>query len=737
MCVAAPWQGKPQLFPSGIPPLPRQIGYTLYGPFFCPGSYDAKFAMANSSDGKNADPTGDASEAFYSALFASQQHSHMTGYEVDFLQDQTRWTPYMVTQHDGAAKWLTGMAAAAAKLNMSVQYCMAHPAAFLHALTLPAVTNGRASGDYVSPDGNLEQYGSNALFFTALGIAPSKDNWWSTAEQPKPRDLTKANPTALPPCDGGGRNVTRNFLHALVATLSTGPVGFSDALGYTNASLVLSTCRNDGLLLKPSLPLRAIDRSFSRAKPKAPVLPYTTHLWFTHTCGEAKAASAPWYYALAFASQAGGAPAGTVLLRADLWPPLPSSQAVVVWEHSNVKGAKLVGPGSKQLASMSTGGDHAYILVAPVMAGGWAFLGEAKKLTPVSVQRQFRFSFATAGAEMTVTMSGVAGELCELSAFVGGHVNTAVVTIGVDGVGTATFGGQQQQPPLSIKNDDEEGAVFTIASTVATPVIGRATAAGAGVHGGFETGNAFKDRSGTYHLIYGEKSGNTTYPWKMGWTNQIGHWTSRDGGVSWERLETVMQGASLWSTMPFFDPVSDRWKIFYCNESVGDTRTATATVAGEGSISAAQSWSFPECGRPTSDNPCPTALGPSKPSVNTYSISNPFQAAADNGNWSVFLDHGGMFKVMLATSVNKSGPFVVTNSTWSEETSGLFPLQPAACTWNATQRQPGCTNQTQERSWIENPVVTQVEGGFVAAWDFVQGGGQEAGAPLPYLGFSW
>ena len=39
--------------------------------------------------------------------------------------------------------------------------------------------------------------------------------------------------------------------------------------------------------------------------------------------------------------------------------------------------------------------------------------------------------------------------------------------------------------------------------------------------------------------------------------------------------------------------------------------------------------------------------------VNTYSISNPFQPPADKGNWSVFLDHGGMFKVMLATSVSR------------------------------------------------------------------------------------
>ena len=81
-------------------------------------------------------------------------------------------------------QWLGGMASAAAKHNMSVQCerraqaqlglrhsltrcvvsccrggadCMSHPAAFLEALSFPAVTNGRASGDYEGPDGNLLQ----------------------------------------------------------------------------------------------------------------------------------------------------------------------------------------------------------------------------------------------------------------------------------------------------------------------------------------------------------------------------------------------------------------------------------------------------------------------------------------------------------------------------------------------------------------------------------------------------
>ena len=70
--------------------------------------------------------------------------------------------------------------------------------------------------------------------------------------------------------------------------------------------------------------------------------------------------------------------------------------------------------------------------------------------------------------------------------------------------------------------------VVTVVHSHPTPVIDRATAAKFGVKGGFETGNALK-LNGTYHLFYGERAPPTTYPWKMGWTTQIGHWTSPDG----------------------------------------------------------------------------------------------------------------------------------------------------------------------------------------------------------------
>lgn len=72
MCVRE-LKGKPSLWPDGIPALPKGMGYTLYGPFFCPDSvYGAKFPMENSTDGHNAEPAPDAAEAFYSSLFSDQ-----------------------------------------------------------------------------------------------------------------------------------------------------------------------------------------------------------------------------------------------------------------------------------------------------------------------------------------------------------------------------------------------------------------------------------------------------------------------------------------------------------------------------------------------------------------------------------------------------------------------------------------------------------------------------------------
>lgn len=82
-----------------------------------------------------------------------------------------------------ASDWLTAMANAAAGLGVTIQYCMALPKHILHSTTSQVVTNARASGDYHPGQDNWE-IGLSALFYGAVGIAPSKDDWWTTETQP-------------------------------------------------------------------------------------------------------------------------------------------------------------------------------------------------------------------------------------------------------------------------------------------------------------------------------------------------------------------------------------------------------------------------------------------------------------------------------------------------------------------------------------------------------------------------
>ena len=116
-------------------------------------------------------------------------------------------------------------------------------------------------------------------------------------------------------------------------------MGFSDALGYTNASLVRSTCAKDGALLKPSLPLAAIDRSFSiglnaSSSTVAPPVPAGGHVWATHTT----AADMTWWFVLAISVEQ-----PWELLRTDLYPALPLSEQVVVYDYRDPAGtAKLI-----------------------------------------------------------------------------------------------------------------------------------------------------------------------------------------------------------------------------------------------------------------------------------------------------------------------------------------------------------------------------------------------------------
>lgn len=94
-------------------------------------------------------------------------------------------------------------------------------------------TQARASIDY-----HLETQwtlGVSGIFSRALGLAPTKDNYWSETIQPE-------NPY--------GKTEPYPRLQSVASTLSAGPVAPSDAIGYSNPDLINMACMTDGTLLQ-------------------------------------------------------------------------------------------------------------------------------------------------------------------------------------------------------------------------------------------------------------------------------------------------------------------------------------------------------------------------------------------------------------------------------------------------------------------------------------------------------
>lgn len=116
-----------------------------------------------------------------------------------------------------------------------------------------AATHVRASPDYV-PVRNLPlvqwAIGPDVVFHWAgLGLLPYKDTFFSDSSE-TPRSTT---------APFSNYRESSSMLHALMATLSGGPVTYSDAVGAANLTLLRAIVREDGVVLRPSFPVTALD----------------------------------------------------------------------------------------------------------------------------------------------------------------------------------------------------------------------------------------------------------------------------------------------------------------------------------------------------------------------------------------------------------------------------------------------------------------------------------------------
>eukprot|EP01062_Namystynia_karyoxenos_P072843 TRINITY_DN693_c0_g1_i1.p1 TRINITY_DN693_c0_g1~~TRINITY_DN693_c0_g1_i1.p1 ORF type:complete len:850 (+),score=240.54 TRINITY_DN693_c0_g1_i1:91-2550(+) len=248
----ATWEVRPDIFPDGMAGFfnKTQWPQQLHNRYW---SNNTSYAKANGGqynfilDGSKVAMPDD--QTFWNDLIANKTSTGAFMYEQDWLFSQFDMSKTLGESATMGVTWMTQMNNGAVHANQTIQMCMSYVRNILQSVTMSQVTNSRASDDY-HPGNNQWNTGTTALLAHAVGIAPSKDNYWSTAVQP---GTHYGNKTKEP----------HSRFQAAVISLTNGPVAPSDMVGGSDPALIMRCCDATGKLLAPDRPAREIDAHFS------------------------------------------------------------------------------------------------------------------------------------------------------------------------------------------------------------------------------------------------------------------------------------------------------------------------------------------------------------------------------------------------------------------------------------------------------------------------------------------
>mmetsp|Transcript_3597 Transcript_3597/g.9206 ORF Transcript_3597/g.9206 Transcript_3597/m.9206 type:complete len:812 (-) Transcript_3597:141-2576(-) len=453
------WDATVATFPDGLGAFHKKTGWfsQLHNRHW---SNDNVYARQNGGgyDFIVEDPLAiPVEQRFWDDLIANKSDAGLVVYEQDWMYNEWEGLNATLTSSSLADKWLTQMGQAAEKSGVAVQYCMSYARMVLHSVEVNAVTNFRAGDDYhpgqtgyfptaKDPSGQtgcrfpycVYYIGTSSIVAYALGLAPAKDDFWSTPLQP---DSPYGNDTAEPYSE----------MEAAISAYSTGPVQPSDAVGRSNATLILMTCTSGGRLLQPSAPARAIDACFYETafggEGKLGPVPRTEHnhaVMATHT----EVSGFRWLHVLVIGlarpfSLRPSHVAGELSSAAS--PP----PGFVAWSGYGPRNVTLRGIFSEDRPMQFPAcgyADFGLWHAAPVFEGGIAFLGEVAKFVPVALARIASVTRADGG--LVIGVRGEPAERVELAfAALGeagtplGTVTYVVVQLSDLGEGTVTWPG--------------------------------------------------------------------------------------------------------------------------------------------------------------------------------------------------------------------------------------------------------------------------------------------------------
>jgi hypothetical protein len=260
---------------------------------------------------------------------------------------------------------------------------MSTPADFLQTVTLRNIASIRTSGDYRYMFDN----GLNWVWFLhtnalarALGLHPYKDVFLTHGAT----EITAGE--------------TYAEIEALLAALSAGPVGIGDQIGHTNRELIMRCCREDGVLIKPDVPIAAVDRCFL-ANGFFESTPLIGECHSSHPSGY-------WTYVATFNACRKKQPLQARVRLADLGAAI-SAEPVIVYDWRRRRFERLAAGGGWEIELDFQ--DWDYRIVCPLLSGDVTVFGDVGKYATVGDRRvaridsaDGRLKFQVRGAPKTV-----------------------------------------------------------------------------------------------------------------------------------------------------------------------------------------------------------------------------------------------------------------------------------------------------------------------------------------------
>ncbi len=231
----------------------------------------------------------------------------------------------------------------------------------------------------------------SSLFYWAIGIAPSKDDYWTS-------EVQSGNPYSDKPTEPNW------MLEAITVALSTGPNGPSDGLGFSNASVILATVRSDGFTLQPDRPATIVDAALLASITEG-ALPNVRSTSTTYHDYKAPTAYS-WHYVLSVnltkdfdMPVAGLGPAGVATSYAVFDFFAPGAPRAV----APAGGRFTVPAGQGQPSAPAMARDIQFLTLVPQLPGGWWLVGEKAKYVKMSKQRVTAMTFLADGFSAAVT----------------------------------------------------------------------------------------------------------------------------------------------------------------------------------------------------------------------------------------------------------------------------------------------------------------------------------------------